>query len=132
MQEVARLSSQLEVLQARQQRDADKLAEAEAALADKVQWQARYQKRLDQYDLVLKQSRREQWDRKKYKDTLLNMSIEIEARPWTPTVKSSAHHLLSSCLTTAELCCPCCACGARAVAPAVTCLACTVCVLLCA
>jgi hypothetical protein len=62
MQEVAQLQAQL-------RESALQLQELEAQLQDKVQC-----------DAVLKQSRREQWDRKKYKDTLLNMSFEMEVR----------------------------------------------------
>lgn len=81
MQEVAQLHAQLAEMEAQRQERAGELQALEAQLQDKVHWHGRFQKRLDQYDLVLKQSRREQWDRKKYKDTLLNMSIEIEVRP---------------------------------------------------
>jgi hypothetical protein len=71
LQEVAQLQAQV-------QAGAARVHELEAQLEEKVQWQARLQGRLDKHDELLKMYRREKWDRKKYKDTLLNMSIHFE------------------------------------------------------
>ena len=73
VQEVAQLQAELADAKAQ-------LQKLEAQLQSKVEWQARCQKRLDQYDVVHKQYIREQYKRKMYHDTLHNMSIAVEAR----------------------------------------------------
>ena len=80
MQEVEHLRLQLAELQAQNQERTQKVQELDIQLQEKVQWQARNQKKIDQYDRQSKQLRIDQWDQRRYRDTLINMGKEFAVR----------------------------------------------------
>jgi hypothetical protein len=65
-------------LQAQVQAGAARVHELEAQLEDKVQWQARMQKRLDKFDELLKRYQNAKLMRTMYSDTLSNMGVFLE------------------------------------------------------